>query len=125
MPEHGALVDGHRAAVQAVEELLGLLELQAGVTVAAEAAPDALRAAAALLEVDPVGRNELGKLREELAFERVLAAEALGLCDEREDPLGIATCERRHVSKDTSIDVSTPVRARGTLRRGTETKGEQ
>jgi hypothetical protein len=45
----------------------------------------------------------------------VVAAEALRLGDEAEQPSLIATRKRRHVSKDTPIGVSTPVTGRATL----------
>jgi hypothetical protein len=64
---------------------------------------------------DPVGRHEPSELREELTFERVVAAVALRLGDEAEQPIPIATRKCRHVSKDTSIDISTPVIERATL----------
>jgi hypothetical protein len=79
-------------------------------------------AAVAVAVGDPLGRDEPPQLRQELSFERVVAAEALRLGDKAEQPSLIATRKRRHVSKDTSIDVSTPVTGRATLGRRNESK---
>jgi hypothetical protein len=45
----------------------------------------------------------------------MVATEALGLGDKAEQSLRIATGERRHDSKDTTIFVWTPVSGRATL----------
>jgi hypothetical protein len=45
---------------------------------------------------DPVSRNELSQLNEQVSRERIVAVKALSLADEAEQPLRVTSRECRH-----------------------------